>query len=140
MQELLEKAKPIKLLVLDVDGVLSGDPRIVPEVEVIPEMSYQEATELAYFGAKVIHLKTMLPALQKKIPIWIKNSFKPEASGTKICAKEDCKNKSGIKGFSTIEDVALVNLEGRGMIGVPGIAARLFSSLTQNNISVILIS
>ncbi|MBT3586941.1 MAG: bifunctional aspartate kinase/homoserine dehydrogenase I, partial [Halobacteriovoraceae bacterium] len=124
----------------DVDGVMSGDPRIVPEVEVISELTYQEATELAYFGAKVVHLKTMLPALEKDIPIWIKNSFHPEKRGTKICSEKSDQSHSRVKGFTTIGQLCLLNVEGRGMIGVPGIAARLFGAMNDNGISVVLIS
>ncbi|MBK25615.1 MAG: bifunctional aspartate kinase/homoserine dehydrogenase I [Halobacteriovorax sp.] len=127
----------------DVDGVMSGDPRKVPEARVIDNLTYQEATELAYFGAKVVHLKTMLPALEKKIPIWIKNTFNPGAKGTRIGGvinQEMTKESSRIKGFTTINKIALLNVEGTGMIGVPGIAARLFGAMNENNISVVLIS
>lgn len=124
----------------DVDGVMSGDPRKVPEAQIIKELTYHEATELAYFGAKVVHLKTMLPALEKNIPIWIKNSFNTKAVGTRIGGKLDGVSESGVKGFTTIDKIALLNVEGTGMIGVPGIAARLFGAMNENNISVVLIS
>lgn len=124
----------------DVDGVMSADPRKVPYAQVIHELTYQEATELAYFGAKVVHLKTMLPALVKSIPICIKNTFNPSARGTKIGAHAGKAGRSRIKGFTTIENIALLNVEGRGMIGVPGIAARLFGAMNENEISVVLIS
>lgn len=127
----------------DVDGVMSGDPRKVPEAQVISDLTYQEATELAYFGAKVVHLKTMLPALEKNIPIWIKNTFNAKAPGSRIGGKleaDETSGKSRIKGFTTIGKIALLNIEGRGMIGVPGIAARLFGAMNDNNISVVLIS
>lgn len=124
----------------DVDGVMSGDPRKVPEAQVIKELTYQEATELAYFGAKVVHLKTMLPALEKNIPIWIKNTFNEKAPGSRIGGDLEGLGKSRVKGFTTIGNIALLNVEGRGMIGVPGIAARLFGAMNENNISVVLIS
>ncbi len=124
----------------DVDGVMSGDPRKVPEAQIIKELTYHEATELAYFGAKVVHLKTMLPALEKNIPIWIKNSFNPKAVGTRIGGKIEGNSESRVKGFTTIDKIALLNVEGTGMIGVPGIAARLFGAMNENNISVVLIS
>lgn len=124
----------------DVDGVMSGDPRKVPEAQIIKELTYHEATELAYFGAKVVHLKTMLPALQKNIPIWIKNSFNTSAVGTRIGGKIEGISESRVKGFTTIDKIALLNVEGTGMIGVPGIAARLFGAMNENNISVVLIS
>lgn len=124
----------------DVDGVMSANPRQVPDAVVIPKMSYQEAMELAYFGAKVLHPATMAPALEKKIPIYIRNTFNPEFSGSKISTESDDQSEYAIKGFTTIDDIALINVEGTGMIGVPGISARLFGVLNENNISVILIS
>src|SRR6202041_4076129 len=102
----------------DVDGVLSADPRRVPDAQVIDSLSYNEAMELAYFGAKVIHPQTMEPAVARDIPIWIRNTFAPEKVGTLICAKPVSALK--VKGITTIDPVALVNLEGAGMIGVPG--------------------
>jgi bifunctional aspartokinase / homoserine dehydrogenase 1 len=122
----------------DVDGVLSADPRRVPDAQVIDSMSYNEAMELAYFGAKVIHPQTMAPAVGRDIPIWIRNTFAPEKPGTLICAQP--KSELPVKGITSIERIALVNLEGAGMIGVPGTAHRLFGALREEGISVILIS
>jgi aspartokinase/homoserine dehydrogenase 1 len=122
----------------DVDGVLSADPRRVPDAEVIDSLSYNEAMELAYFGAKVIHPQTMAPAVGRAIPIWIRNTFAPERPATLICA--DPESVLPVKGITTIEDIALVNLEGAGMIGVPGTAHRLFGALREEGISVVLIS
>jgi len=122
----------------DVDGVLSADPRLVPEAQVIDALSYNEAMELAYFGAKVIHPQTMAPAVQKRIPIWIKNTFAPDAPGTLI--HDRTAPSPLVKGITTVEHIALVNLEGAGMIGVPGTAHRLFGALREEGISVILIS
>jgi aspartokinase/homoserine dehydrogenase 1 len=122
----------------DVDGVLSADPRLVPNAQVIDQLSYNEAMELAYFGAKVIHPQTMEPAVARDIPIYIRNTFAPEKHGTLICAKPVSALK--VKGITTIDPVALVNLEGAGMIGVPGTAHRLFGALRDAGISVILIS
>jgi aspartokinase/homoserine dehydrogenase 1 len=122
----------------DVDGVLSADPRLVPDAKVIDSLSYNEAMELAYFGAKVIHPQTMAPAVVKGIPIWIRNTFAPEKAGTLICAKPT--SEIAVKGITCIDRVALVNLEGAGMIGVPGTAHRLFGALRDHGISVILIS
>jgi aspartokinase/homoserine dehydrogenase 1 len=122
----------------DVDGVLSADPRLVPNAQVIDQLSYNEAMELAYFGAKVIHPQTMEPAVARDIPIYIRNTFAPEKRGTLICAKPVSALK--VKGITTIDPVALVNLEGAGMIGVPGTAHRLFGALRDAGISVILIS
>ena len=122
----------------DVDGVLSADPRLVPNAQVIDQLSYNEAMELAYFGAKVIHPQTMEPAVARDIPIYIRNTFAPEKPGTLICAKPISALR--VKGITTIDPVALVNLEGAGMIGVPGTAHRLFGALRDAGISVILIS
>jgi bifunctional aspartokinase / homoserine dehydrogenase 1 len=122
----------------DVDGVLSADPRLVPDAKVIDSLSYNEAMELAYFGAKVIHPQTMAPAVLKGIPIWIRNTFAPEKAGTLICEKPT--SQMAVKGITCIDHVALVNLEGAGMIGVPGTAHRLFGALRDHGISVILIS
>jgi aspartokinase/homoserine dehydrogenase 1 len=122
----------------DVDGVLSADPRLVPNAEVIDQLSYNEAMELAYFGAKVIHPQTMEPAVARDIPIYIRNTFAPQKRGTLICANPVSALK--VKGITTIDPVALVNLEGAGMIGVPGTAHRLFGALRDSGISVILIS
>jgi aspartokinase/homoserine dehydrogenase 1 len=122
----------------DVDGVLSADPRREPGATVIDAMSYEEAMELAYFGAKVLHPQTMAPAVAKGIPIWIRNTFAPERAGTLICQKPA--SGHAVKGITTIDHVALVNVEGAGMIGVPGTAQRLFTTLREQNISVILIS
>ncbi len=122
----------------DVDGVLSADPRLVPNAQVIDQLSYNEAMELAYFGAKVIHPQTMAPAVARDIPIYIRNTFAPEKAGTLICAKPN--SQLTVKGITSIDPVALVNLEGAGMIGVPGTAQRLFGALRDAGISVILIS
>ncbi len=122
----------------DVDGVYSADPRRVPDAIVIPELSYQEAAELAYFGAKVIHPNTMAPAIAKNITVWIKNSFKPEAPGTRISASS--RPDLPIKGFAAVEDMALINVEGTGMIGVPGVAHKLFGALRAVGVSIVMIS
>ncbi len=122
----------------DVDGVLSADPRLVPEAVTLLELSYDEVTELAYFGAKVVHPATMGPAIEKNIPVIIKNTFNPTFPGTRIH-----KNSQGqhlISGFSAIENMALVNIEGKGMVGVPGIAEKIFSSFRTSGISIVFIS
>src|SRR5256885_1009841 len=122
----------------DVDGVLSADPRRVPDATVIDSLSYNEAMELAYFGAKVIHPQTMAPAVEKRIPIWIRNTFAPEKPGSLISASPNSIHP--VKGVTSIDGIALVNVEGAGMIGVPGTAQRLFGALREHGISVILIS
>ena len=122
----------------DVDGVMSADPNRVPEARVIDQLTYNEAMELAYFGAKVIHPQTLGPAVDNDIPVVIRNSFNPEHPGSRIAgtpaAAED------IKGITAISGMALVNLEGSGMIGVPGTADRLFAALKEAGVSVTLIS
>jgi aspartokinase/homoserine dehydrogenase 1 len=123
----------------DVDGVLSADPRIVPEAFVIPAISSEEAMELSYFGAKVIHPYTMVPAVEKNIPILIKNSLNPAAPGTLIAAAESIKRDGAlpITGIAAIEGISLVNIEGGGMMGIPGFAARIFA---REGINIIMIS
>lgn len=122
----------------DVDGVLSADPRRVPDATIIDSLSYNEAMELAYFGAKVIHPQTMAPAVSRGIPIWIRNTFAPEKAGTLICAEPESSHP--VKGITSIDRIALINVEGTGMIGVPGTAQRLFGALREHGISVALIS
>ncbi|HUG97572.1 MAG TPA: bifunctional aspartate kinase/homoserine dehydrogenase I [Gammaproteobacteria bacterium] len=121
----------------DVDGVMSGDPRRIPDVSIIPELSWHEAMELAYFGAKVLHPRTMAPLVARGIPVWIRNTARPEGLGTRIGALG---TDGGVKGVTTISGMALLNLEGAGLIGVPGTASRLFEALRSAGISVVLIS
>ncbi|MCB9688009.1 MAG: bifunctional aspartate kinase/homoserine dehydrogenase I [Alphaproteobacteria bacterium] len=122
----------------DVSGVLSADPRVVPEAVVLQSVSYQEAMELAYFGAKVLHPSTIAPAVQAGAEIRIKNTFRPEDPGTVIGPTSE--GGFAVKGFATIAGMSLVNLEGTDMIGVPGIAQRLFGALEQAGVSVVMIS
>lgn len=123
----------------DVDGVYSADPRFVDSAFVLPEISYQEAMELSYFGAKVIHPYTMLPAVDRGIPIRIKNTLRPDVAGTLIAAHTSS-NSESITGIASIESVALVNVEGGGMVGLPGVAGRIFTSLASAKINIIMIS
>ncbi|MFT3728811.1 MAG: bifunctional aspartate kinase/homoserine dehydrogenase I [Terricaulis sp.] len=122
----------------DVDGVLSADPRRVPDAAIIDRLTYNEAMELAYFGAKVLHPQTMGPAVANQIPIRILNTFKPDGAGTLISAERQ--HALPVKGVTSIEGIGIVNLEGSGMIGVPGTAHRLFGALREAEVSVILIS
>jgi aspartokinase/homoserine dehydrogenase 1 len=124
----------------DVDGVYSADPRKVPDAELLNEISYEEAIELAYFGAKVIHPHTMGPAVSLGIPILIKNTFNPSAPGTYIHKVEKHHDNRVARGFTTVDQLSLINVEGTGMIGVPGVAQRLFGALREVGVSVILIS
>lgn len=123
----------------DVDGVLSADPRIIPSAFVVPEISFEEAMELSFFGAEVIHPYTMIPAIEKNIPVWIKNTYNPSAVGTRI-AKEIKPHDQAITGIASIQNVALINIEGGGMMGRPGIASEVFKALAEASINVIMIS
>jgi aspartokinase/homoserine dehydrogenase 1 len=122
----------------DVDGVMSADPNRVPEAQVIDRLTYNEAMELAYFGAKVIHPQTLGPAVENDIPVIIRNSFNSQHPGSRIEAEPA--TDDAIKGITAIGGMALVNLEGSGMIGVPGTADRLFAALKTAGVSVTLIS
>jgi aspartokinase/homoserine dehydrogenase 1 len=122
----------------DVDGIMSADPNRVPEARVIEKMTYNEAMELAYFGAKVIHPQTLGPVIDNDIPVIIRNSFNSEHSGSRI--ESDPVTTDSIKGITAIGGMALINVEGSGMIGVPGTADRLFAALKNAGVSVTLIS
>lgn len=123
----------------DVSGVMTADPRKEPYAFPIPKMSYEEAMEMSYFGAKVIHPPTITPALQKNIPLVIKNSFAPEDPGTFI-STSSAKSTALISGISSIDNAALLCLSGSGMVGVCGVAKRLFGALSEKKINIILIS
>jgi len=123
----------------DVDGVMSADPRFVRNAFVIPELSYQEAMELSYFGAEVLHPYTMIPAIEKGIPIRIKNSLNPSNPGTLILNKL-ISHPYPITGIASIDSIALLNIEGGGMIGIPGIAARIFHALAKEAVNIMMIS
>ena len=123
----------------DVTGVLTSDPRKVEKAFTINSMTYAEAVEMSHFGAKVIYPPTIQPALEKGIPIYIKNTFEPEKEGTVISAQQSDYSKA-VKGISSISEVALLTLQGSGLFGVPGVAARLFQSLAAAQINVILIT
>lgn len=123
----------------DVDGVLSADPRLVPEAVCLPSMSYAEACELAYFGAKVLHPQTLAPVQERGIPLWIRNTRRPHLPGTLISPKSD-PDGAPVKGLSLVRDMAIVELVGNGMVGVPGAAERLFGALRGAGVSVTMIS
>ena len=123
----------------DVDGVLSADPRTVPEAFVIPELSYEEAMELSFFGAEVLHPATMVPAVEKNVPIFIRNTMNPAAEGTRIAGDVASHNRS-ITGIASIEDVTLINVEGGGLLGMPGVASHVFQALSDAKINIIMIS
>ena len=123
----------------DVSGMMTADPRLVTTAKVIPHISYQEAMELSHFGAKVIYPPTIQPVMKKQIPVWIKNTFSPHDTGT-VIESTSTKNGSSIRGISSINSVVLLSLEGSGMIGIPGFSKRLFESLANEKINVILIT
>lgn len=123
----------------DVDGILSADPKQVPEAYVLEEVSYAEATEMAYFGAEIIHPKTITPVKQKEIPIRILNTLNPNAKGTLIRRDGRISDKP-VKAVTSISDVALLQLEGEGLLAVPGTAAHLFQALAAEEINVMMIS
>ena len=123
----------------DVDGMLTADPRIVEKAFSLPELSYTEAIELSYFGAKVIYPPTMAPAFSRKIPIVIKNTFNVDFEGTYI--RHDVQpSRLPIKGISSINDISILNLSGSGMVGKAGFSGRLFSLLSREQINVVLIT
>lgn len=122
----------------DVDGVLSADPRVVPEAVTLDSLSYDEACELAYFGAKVVHPQTMSPAIARQMPIVIRNTFNPDHPGTRIASTSQ--PGGPIKGLTLSEGLAVLNLEGSGLIGVPGTAERVFAALRHAQVSVVMIS
>jgi len=122
----------------DVDGVMSADPRLVPGARSLPALSYVEASELAYFGSRVIHPRTIVPAVAAGVPIRIKNTFNPAHPGTLIGA--DASGSGAVKGVTVIRDLALVTVEGLGMLGVPGIAARTLGAVATTGANVLMIS
>ena len=123
----------------DVDGVLTADPRLVPEARTIPVISYLEAAELAYFGAKVLHPKTLSPVIRAAIPVWIRNSFMPERLGTKI-TPEGRSIGGGVKALTAIRDVTLISVGGPGIVGLPDVVGRTFSTTAEVRANVLLIS
>ncbi|CEO40295.1 bifunctional aspartate kinase/homoserine dehydrogenase I [Photobacterium kishitanii] len=123
----------------DVDGVYSCDPRLVPDARLLKSLSYQEAMELSYFGASVLHPKTIAPIAQFHIPCLIKNSFNPQGAGTLI-GQDTGEDQLDIKGITTLKDLTMVNVSGPGMKGMVGMAARVFGSMSTAGVSVVLIT
>ncbi|XP_057793751.1 bifunctional aspartokinase/homoserine dehydrogenase, chloroplastic-like [Salvia miltiorrhiza] len=128
----------------DVNGVYSADPRKVSEAVVLNKLSYQEAWEMSYFGANVLHPRTIIPVMKYDIPIVIRNIFNLSAPGTTICRPANFENEDGlefaVKGFATIDNLALVNVEGTGMAGVPGTSSAIFGAVKDVGANVIMIS
>lgn len=123
----------------DVDGVYSCDPRLVPDARLLNSLSYQEAMELSYFGASVLHPKTIAPIAQFHIPCLIKNSFRPQAPGTLI-GQDNGEDNLAVKGITTLKDLTMVNVSGPGMKGMVGMAARVFGTMSAAGISIVLIT
>ncbi|NRD20266.1 bifunctional aspartate kinase/homoserine dehydrogenase I [Winogradskyella eckloniae] len=124
----------------DVSGMFTTNPKLVKQASPIVELSYQEAVELSHFGAKVLYPPTVMPVLKKEIPIVIKNTMEPEAVGTTITKHITNTDHAPVKGISNIENIALLTLQGNGMVGVPGFSKRLFETLAQEKINIILIT
>jgi aspartate kinase len=123
----------------DVDGVMSADPRLVSDARLLQNISYSEAAEMAHFGAKVLHPKTLRPVAEVGIPVWIRNSFAPERGGTKITPTGH-PTASGVKAIAAIQNVSLVTVGGRGMVGLVGMAAKTFAAVAEARANVLLIS
>ncbi len=123
----------------DVDGVMTADPSIVPDAHTLAEMTYSEAAELSYYGAKVLYPKTILPVIKDAIPLLIKNSFFPDRVGTRIASTTSVKD-SDVKAITSIKNISLITISGRGMMGVPGIAAKTFTAVASQNVNILMIS
>lgn len=123
----------------DVDGVKTADPRLVPEARTIPQISYDEAAELAYFGAKVLHPNTLRPVSAAGVPVWIRNSFAPEKPGTLIASRE-ASNGGGVKALTAIRDVTLITVGGPGIVGLTDVLARSFAAMSAIRANVLLVS
>ena len=145
---IIASALTVKLLEIwtDVSGMMTADPRLTANARIIPHISYQEAMELSHFGAKVIYPPTIQPVMTKNIPVWIKNTFLPDDYGTVITNDASLNSPLGVgggnivRGISSINNIALLSLEGSGMIGIPGFSKRLFEALSNEKINVILIT
>ncbi|MGN1213756.1 MAG: bifunctional aspartate kinase/homoserine dehydrogenase I, partial [Bacteroidaceae bacterium] len=124
----------------DVDGFMTADPRIIPSAYTIEHLTYSEATELCNFGAKVIYPPTIFPVFAKKIPLYVRNTFKPDFKGSVISNDVDDECPSGIKGLTSIEETSIVNVSGMSMVGVIGINRRIFSILADNGISIFMVA
>ena len=124
----------------DVDGLMTADPKIVPEAKTINQMSFQEATELTIFGAKAMHPRALEPARKEGIPVRIRNVFCPDNSGTLITKEKKEKTKNGVKAVTLVRNVAVITVSGAGMVGAPGTAAKVFEVLGKENINILMIS
>ena len=124
----------------DVDGIMTTDPKIVPAAKMLPQLSYQEAAEMAIFGAKAMHPRALEPVIKENIPVRIRSVFHPENLGTLITKEPDPKATEVVKAVAMIKDVAMVNVNGAEMVGAPGSYTKVFDVLGKNNINVMMIS
>jgi aspartate kinase len=124
----------------DVNGVMTADPRVAKDARTIPTLTYREISELAYYGAKVLHPKTIRPVIDSGIELWVKNTFQPDHPGTQIVLDDKAWVDGGIRAVTAIKNQSVLNLTGRGMLGIPGIAARTFAAVARTKTSVSLIS
>jgi aspartate kinase len=124
----------------DVDGLMTTDPKIIPSAKMLPELSYQEAAEMAIFGAKTMHPRALEPIMKENIPARIRNVFNPENPGTLISNEQTAKRADVVKAIALIRDVAMINVSGAGMVGAPGSYAKIFEVLGKNNINIMMIS
>jgi bifunctional aspartokinase / homoserine dehydrogenase 1 len=123
----------------DVDGVMTADPRLVPKARIVPEISYREAIELSFFGAKVLHPKTILPVMKAKIPVWIKNSFNPSCPGTKI-APSAANGQPGVKAITSVSDADLITMSGKDSLSFPRLATRVFNGLHLEDVPTLMVT
>ncbi len=123
----------------DVDGVMTADPRVVPEARPLEELSFVEVAELSYYGAKVMHPRSLLPLMEKDIPVRILNTFNPDFPGT-IITRGTKRQRGVVKSITYIKDLTLLNVTGRGMLGIPGIAARVFKTVSEKGANILMIS
>jgi bifunctional aspartokinase / homoserine dehydrogenase 1 len=123
----------------DVDGVMTADPRLVPSARIIPEISYREAIELSFFGAKVLHPKTIQPVMKKKIPVWIKNTFNPACPGTRICPSSSA-SSPGVKAITSVSKADLITLTGREVMPFAHLASRTFAALGVEDVDTLMVT
>ena len=124
----------------DVDGVMTADPRLVPAAKIIPEISYREAIELSFFGAKVLHPKTIQPVMKKKIPVWIKNTFNPGCPGTRIGPSTGSGGQSGVKAITSVSKADLITVSGTDSLSFAGLAGKVFSALSVEEIDTLMVT
>ena len=124
----------------DVDGLMTADPKIVPQAKTINELSFQEATELTIFGAKAMHPRALEPARKEGIPVRIRNVFSPNNHGTLITKEQKVEPEDGVKAVTLVRNVAMITVSGAGMVGAPGTAAKVFEVLGKENINILMIS